>query len=452
MLARMSDPAAQGVETLTCSVCGRSSALREAFTHGKDGTLRRTWCPLCASNYQVRMSKLMLIGTVLVLLLGGYNLHEHPDDRVHAFIFGYAAFYLASMLLVLPHEIAHAAVARAVGFTPVGIRAGQGPPLFDREMFGIRVRIGRWPHGGVTHIDMREIPGFKARAIATFAAGGLLHLALAIPALVALPYLTVEATGPLLRWAVLGFGLANLALVIRTFWPRSVKTPLGLMPSDGMLILQRLQNFPIDWGEQKFHVHLLLAAHAYQDRDYAKTILETTQADGCSDQPEHRALSATLRAEALSESGDSRAAIDLLTPYQSRGDLSDALRMHVDQAYAWAVLLSHEPGLLEDALARMELCLKLQPWSDVYVIKYACLLVAAAANDPRRIPEARRLVDSLKEFPLEGESRAYAALARGLVAAAEGQSDVARREQALAEHAGASPTALNVLKRRLTNP
>lgn len=64
----------------------------------------------------------------------------------------------------------------------------------------------------------------------------------------------------------------------------------------------------------------------------------------------------------------------------------------------------------------------------------------------------RRLVDSLKEFPLEGESRAYAALARGLVAAAEGQSEVARREQALAEHAGASRAALNALECRLTNP
>src|SRR5262245_5997922 len=165
MLQRMSEAesAATVVEPLTCTVCKRSSVQREAFTIGRDGTAKRTWCPVCAANHRMKMSKIMLILMTVMLPLGGYVLHRHPDDMVMAFAFGYVVFYLTHVCMVLPHEIAHALVARAVGFEPVAIVVGEGPLLFDRRVLGVRVRIGRWPQGGATYVDLREVQGYNLR-------------------------------------------------------------------------------------------------------------------------------------------------------------------------------------------------------------------------------------------------------------------------------------------------
>ncbi len=395
------------------------------------------------------MSKIMLAAMILVLLLGGYNLHVHPDDPMSALAFGYGVFYFSGILMILPHEIAHALAGGLVGFKPVAILVGEAPLLFDREVLGVRVRIGRWPRCGAACLDLREVPAFNARAIFAFAAGGLLHLVLGGAALWAARYVPANEMSTFWRVVVLGFAVANLSIALVTFWPRTVRTPMGETVSDGALILARLVNMPMPWGAQRFSVHLLKATLAYHDRDFPSVIRETEQAESFCEDPDLRAQSSALRAEALSESGAARAAVDLLTPFLSRSDLSDAMRSHIDQAYVWAVLLCDESGLFDDALARIERCVRRMPWVDVYIIKRACLLIASAATDPQRIPEARSLVDSLKAFSLHGESLAYAALARGLVAAAEGRAAEARSEYALARKRGVAPASLRLLDRRL---
>ena len=59
------------------------------------------------------------------------------------------------------------------------------------------------------------------------------------------------------------------------------------------------------------------------------------------------------------------------------------------------------------------------------------------------------LAESLKGMRLEGESRAYGALARGMVAIAERNRDLASAELAKARRLRASPAALALLEKRL---
>jgi hypothetical protein len=135
-----------------------------------------------------------------------------------------------------------------------------------------------------------------------------------------------------------------------------------------------------------------------------------------------------------------------------RNDFDDWQRISVAQCFAWAALLTDEPVLIEEALARIERCRELVPWSDVYLIKHICLLAAGAKANPDRAGEARSLLERLGKMRLGRESVAYGALARGLVAAARGELDTARAEYVTAEKLRATAAPLRLLQRRLASP
>lgn len=120
----------------------------------------------------------------------------------------------------------------------------------------------------------------------------------------------------------------------------------------------------------------------------------------------------------------------------------------MSQAYAWAAFLTDEAGIREDGLARMNECADLLPWNSVYAIKRACLLSTCVVR-PEDREAAMRAARSLEMYSHEGESRAYLALARGLVAALNNDSQLARRCHDEARRLGATSAPLRVLERRI---
>jgi hypothetical protein len=196
---------------------------------------------------------------------------------------------------------------------------------------------------------------------------------------------------------------------------------------------------------------MVRATYAYHDRDHATAVSEAAAAAALFKELRFQCAVLALQAEALSESGNPRAAMELLAPLRTRIDLDDETRVHVDQAHAWAALLDDESVQIEDAIPDVARGAMLVPWSDVIHIKHICLLAASANANPGRVAEARRLAGQLSGFDLQGESRAYAALARGLVAAAEGNAALAHAEYRNATGAGVSAQALQVLERRIAS-
>ena len=447
----MDASAAQDHGPLSCSVCGRSSILRHAFTQGRDGTLKRTWCPLCFSRHQNRANNAALICVIVVLALTPFVMHRVPHDPVLGFMILSFAAWFGPAIMVLPHELGHAIVGRCVGFAPVSIVVGEGRLLFDRVMLGVRLRIGRGLRGGATYLDVHEVPNFKARMIAVLAAGPAVNLIAGIVAIAIAR--DVDDLSPALRAASIGFGIGNILHALFGLWPRTARTPAGKVASDGAQILAQILNVPMDLRLRRAVIHLIRAMYAYHDRDFDAAKRETAAAESLSEHLELRSEVIALRAESFSESGDPRGALELLAPMRARDDLTDEMRSRLDQAYAWAVLLADESVLAEDALAQIARCAELLPWSEVVLIKHICLLASSAAANPERpnserLTEARWRLDQLRGFPLEGESRGYAALARGLVAAAEKNPERARTEYNAAKNASVSATALGLLERR----
>ena len=444
--------AAEQSGPLCCSNCGRSSTLRSAFTHGRDGTRKRIWCPLCLGRYQEKISTVTLLSLAVAVVFAIINLNYGPSDPARNFVAAFLFAYLAFVLMVLPHELGHALVGLAMGFTPVSIVVGEGRLLFDRALFGVRLRIGRTLRGGATYLDVREAPHLKLRMILMLAAGPVVNLAAGIAAIVAALPDSALGQSPMWRAALLGFGAGNLIMALSSLWPRTARSPLGPMPTDGAQILAHLVGVPMELRTHRAFIHLVRAMHAYADRDYESAKRETAAAESFSDHVELTAEVLALRAEAFSESGEPRAAMELLGTLRGRDDLGEESRVKLDQAYAWAALLSDEPMLREDALVRIARCTELEPWSDVVLIKHVSLLAASATANPGRVAEARRLLETLRDFRLAGESLGYARLATGLVALAEGNPGLARAEYIAAGNARVSPTALRLLESRLAIP
>ena len=430
---------------LTCAKCGCSSTLRSQFVRGRDGTVARTWCPPCAARRRDRLASFGLGCCVLALPLAWALSARHPHDPVLAFVVGLYAYYLSSYFMTYLHEFGHALAARLVGFSTLAIKVGTGPTLLDRYVLGVRLQFGLTPGGGATLLELRDVEGFRWRMVAVLAAGSLVNLGAAI---VALSRVTGGEESSPVRAALVGFAVGNLVHAVASVWPRRVRTPHGLIASDGAQILARLAGEPVDLRAHAAFVQWYRANFAYADCDHGGALRALAQMVSLTDDTNMGVLAATLRAEALSESGEARAAIDSLAAWRSRTGLPQEARLALDSAYAWAAFLCDEPLLARDGLQYVKSWASLMPWSEVLRIKNICLL-SAFPTDCTAVQEARRLADSLRELRLEGESRAYAALARGMVAAAERNRDLASAELANARRLRASPAALAVLERRL---
>jgi hypothetical protein len=305
--------------------------------------------------------------------------------------------------------------------------------------------------GGATFIDLRALDDLRRRMIAVLAAGPAVNLIAGIGALWAARQAPIDAMSPMLRAAAIGFGVGNVAIAWRGLWPRTVRSPIGAVPNDGAQIVKYWRGFTPNVDKQRPGIHLLRASFAYRDRDFAAARSETELAERSTTRPELIACAVAMRAESLCEDDQPQAALQALAPLRGRADLTDEARVAVDQAFAWAAFLSDESVLYEQACDSIQRCALLMPWDPVIKIKQVCLLAAGAATNPDRLAAARRLAEELGEFRLQGESRAYAALARGLLACAERDLECARQEYRAAKDAQASQMALQLLERRLAS-
>jgi len=87
-------------------------------------------------------------------------------------------------------------------------------------------------------------------------------------------------------------------------------------------------------------------------------------------------------------------------------------------------------------------------WDASFQISRACLLAASAVPGDDRAQVAHELIRELGKQSLRGQNAAYAALARGLIAAVRGDPS-ARREYENAKSLHATVAPLRVLERRL---
>jgi hypothetical protein len=149
-------------------------------------------------------------------------------------------FFVLSWIVLLPlHEAGHAVVAYLVGWYVGQVVIGMGRPLRRFTVGPAHVEIRAFPVEGFCRTVPRDLhwPRLK-NAVIYFAGPGVELLLLGLVVLLAGFGPMTTRSNDLGILAAQGFALAVLASAFMNLFPHYAVTPQGLIPNDGLGILQ----------------------------------------------------------------------------------------------------------------------------------------------------------------------------------------------------------------------
>jgi len=436
-------------ESKTCSDCGRRSQWSASFGTVYSFKGPQPLCPLCQRHRRERRAKRMW-GAALSLLIAVPLLAALGFTRDLLWMGMAWAWLMISMYLsIFPHELGHAFMARAVGYRPLAIVVGEPGPARKRELFGIRLLLGKLPQAGLMFFEPSDLRWPRLRCIAITAAGALTNLLLGWCVLQLALAIDVPFHQSFAKSGLLVFAAANGILAFVNLWPTHSVTPVGRFPNDGLKLLKMLTGSPLSLEENRRAASQLRMYFAHIDGEAQKVLDETEVAEkrwGAAPWIE------VARSAALCSLHRPADACTVLTPLLESDAVDPGTRGLAANNMAWALFLlddpAHDAACLEHSATAMEAV----PWHPAVVITRAIVLAAHASAGDVRAREARSLLDTLASVPMENQSRSAAAVARGLLAVVHGEFPDAREHLKTARAWFDPGMAGRVLEARLPNP
>jgi hypothetical protein len=246
-------------------------------------------------------------------------------------------------LIVVLHEAGHAVVALLVGHRVLEVKIGAGP--------NVTVWHGRWrlvlgllPLGGHVLAGSSDPSGYRAKRLLVAAAG---------PATNALMFALIpliDASSNTLK----DFAFVNACVLIFNLFPYSIRTPYGPQRTDGLGLVQTLNDSEWELAEERsgFAVARGMIAERRGDREEAARIGDEETARN----PRSVVLRTWLGVRAITnkEYVDARAIFRELVEDDRRvpplGHRKDMLRSISMNNLAWCDLMLDDPALVAEAL------------------------------------------------------------------------------------------------------
>jgi DNA-directed RNA polymerase subunit RPC12/RpoP len=224
-----------------CTRCGSESELEKIFSRHKKSFSRtvEVLCPECASKRTLKDQQFAILVNCCWGLLGLVLVVFAPQHPLGWLLLNLFTFYIASVLVVLPHELGHAFAARMLGFRVYSVSIGVGRKVWHGKLFGFEVIVNSLPTGGLTSTAPRDLNRFRLRYFGVVGAGPLVNI------FIALLIVAIVPAKKLWLWTELSshfepvtiFHYANLCLLAHNLWPHKVSRALGGVGSDGKQLL-----------------------------------------------------------------------------------------------------------------------------------------------------------------------------------------------------------------------
>ncbi len=188
------------------------------------------------------MEERFLLGALLInFLFGPLGLallwHNSQSEAGHLLVNLFLLLIFAS-LAILPHELAHAAVARLAGLRVLEVWIGRGTDVLTTRLFGFALRFKVVPAGGFAFLQHGTEDRVRLRYFLAILAGPLVNLLLA------------AAAYPLVDWHNWNFErglcpghafvITQLFITVQNLLPYRLQTGYGKVASDGLSLAQLL--------------------------------------------------------------------------------------------------------------------------------------------------------------------------------------------------------------------
>lgn len=433
----------------TCCDCRRQSRWGAAFGIVYSFRGPQPLCPHCQLRRRERSSRrtwtaaLILLTAVPLLALLGY-----ARDSLWVAMAG--AWLVISMYLsIFPHELGHALMAQAVGYKPLAIIWGEARAQRKREIFGIRLLVGAVPRSGLTFFEPTEARWARLRHLAITAAGPAANLLLGWGVLQLALIIDTPFQESFTKSALLVFAAANGVLCLGNLWPAQVVTPMGRFPNDGLKLIKMMMGSPLPLHESRISACRLRIYFAHADGE-AEKLLE--QADLAERLAGHAAWIDVARSAAYCRLDRLSEARALLGRLLDSSGLDPGVRALAENNLAWALFALDDPAHDAEALERSARAMDTLPWMPAAMVTRASVLALRAPPRSERASEARGLLDSVTSMDLDAHSLSAVAVARGLLAAGEGDFAAARMQLETARSGCDPGMAARMLEVRLPNP
>jgi len=390
----------------TCASCGAVSESGQGYQ--STAILRRKdWCPICFPKAKSREGWFTLAALPTGMIISWLMTHSRPPNNQMGW-FGLNVIIALGFwaVIVLPHELGHALIARAVGWRVFKLVVGYGPLLYKRSFLDGTLEIHAHPWGGYTIPTAPDVKHFRLRKMITTAAGPLFN---GLLILAVLPWMSLPNpfAGFLSSWNPLGgFVLANLWALILSLFPWRFSTTIGVQESDGLAIL-RSPFMTDDQVRTGAAVHFLVQGHSSLEvKDFAAAA--GWYEEGLKLYPESLPLRNDFGVLLIRRREYERARKEL-SPILTQDQVEPSVKGLVYNNIAYCDLLLDRPDLVDEALRYSEEAMKLVGWNPPVRGTRATALVLGG-----RVDEGMALAKEMIDRNTEPERKSFNALALAL--------------------------------------
>jgi tetratricopeptide (TPR) repeat protein len=394
---------------VTCDICGVTSDLDETFTKARKSFRfkKTTYCPACWLKRQTSLRPALWWWGIF-LFFGIVVAVQEPQEGwflLNLFFTG-----LCTLLLIIPHELGHAFMARWLGIPVFKIIVGSGHLIKVGTIFGFPYEARQFPFHGLTLSLANSRRWYRLKRFCIVIAGplvnlGLLLVALRIPQARSLSQALSQSLSPV-GWLI----LANAWILFINLIPHHLKLHQGKIPNDGLSLLT-MPFLPKKKIEQTLPLYYVFEGSEFllkQQFQQAKI----SYLHGLSQYPQNLLLKNGLGIAHL-EMGEVEEARTIFAQLLEKSDASNkGLHSLLLNNLAYANILSDPQGLVEEADALSSQVYQNFPWVPAFKGTRGIVLVELGELD-EGIALLKQAMEENEEPRNKAIDAAYLAIAEG---------------------------------------
>ncbi len=318
-----------------CYKCGFEGKLF-AFAPAKKVKKSAMLCLSCAEISPIRSLPVALLAGIAFLVIG-IILHQFFHFKADNLTLATGIFLLTVLPSVFIHELGHLIAAFLMGLKVQFLSIGQGQVVWGGKVAGLRVLLYSNPDRASVHLSDLNGALIRLRMIIFCSAGPLANIAVGLFfGLIAGTYLSGGQPSVVIRSMLFSIIILNLVLGLTNLIPRSVKTPYGIIYSDGKSILLWIFRGKSMLQRAKEMNHFAICYYHLLFQEWPQLVESADR--GLQESPDSWQIK-HLKSVALLEMGKPNEALELLEDLRNDTRLSELVEMFNKNNLAYAYFL-----------------------------------------------------------------------------------------------------------------